>query len=309
MAKPTANPQAQAESYALYGLSYADDHVADTFDTKIVADILDISYSHFYHTFSAVMKEPYWHYVKRHRLELSAGMLRHSGYSIAEIGELSGYFTIAAFSKAFKQELGISPKDFRKIPILPNEKRTLHITETITAALGNNTLSSLFHYERTEKVIFTESTLYYSLISYGDDPIGEMVMKMNHIESRLRKTIEINDLPQALVITGTLDAVPVTNYEKLSIFAGILLPNNQLVANHQLKSNYPYLLQKRVRGGSYLRLPLPLNFAPAGIPMYEFIDRSCREGIFKMRDNQFFISLTGPNSCDIYIPLLKQRVV
>ncbi|MET6997646.1 helix-turn-helix transcriptional regulator [Chitinophaga defluvii] len=309
MSKPSASPQAQAESYALYGLSYADDHVADTFDIRIVADMLDISYSHFYHTFSAVMNEPYWHYVKRHRIELAAGMLRHSGYSIAEIGELSGYMTLAAFSKAFKQHFKYSPKDFRKIQILPNEKRTLHITETITASFGNNMLANLFHYDRTERISISESTLYYTLLSHGDDPITEMVLKMNNHENRFRKIIEIFDIPQALVITGTLDAVPVTNYEKLSIFAGILLPNHQLAAHKQLRDNYPYLLQKRIQGGSFLKLRLPLSFAAAGIPMYEFIDRSCREGIFKMRDNQFFISLTGPNSCEIFIPLLKQRVI
>lgn len=309
MAKPNASPQAQAESYALYGLSYADDHVADTFDIRIVAEMLDISYSHFYHTFSTIMNEPYWHYVKRHRMELAAGMLRHSGYSIAEIGELCGYMTLAAFSKAFKQHFKCSPKDFRKIRILPNEQRTLHITEAITASFGSNILANLFHYDRTERITLPESTLYYTLISYSDDPVAEMVMKMNNHENRYKKIIEIFDIPQAFVITGTLDAVPVTNYEKLSMFAGILLPNHQLVASKQLKDNYPYLLQKRIQGGSFLKLKLPLHFAPAGIPMYEFIDRSCRDGIFKMRDNQFFISLTGPNSCEIFIPLLKQRVI
>ncbi|MGF6844905.1 hypothetical protein QFZ51_000140 [Chitinophaga sp. W3I9] len=49
-----------------------------------------------------------------------------------------------------------------------------------------------------------------------------------------------------------------------------------------------------------------MSFAAAGLPMYEFINNSCRAGYFKMSGNHFFISLTGENESEIYIPWQKR---
>jgi AraC-like DNA-binding protein len=297
----------QLENFAYKGLSFADDHVSDPFNIKDVSERLGISYSYFYHNFAACMGEPFWHYVKRHRLELAAGLLRHSGYNISEIGEHCGYATTAAFSKAFKQHFKESPKDFRRIIILPNEKRTLQITETITAAIGSEAFNGLFNYERCEKVRLPDSILYYSFISHGKDPIGEMIARMTHYYALFNKLVTLYDLPQSRIITGTLDAVPVTDYEKLSMYAGILIPSSATAAHQQLEQHFSYLMRKRITGGNYLKLPVPMDFATAGIPMYNFISRNCKEGIFKMSGNHFFISLNGPDYSEIFIPLLKKH--
>lgn len=297
----------QLENFALQGLSYADDHVGDPFSIKDVSDRLGISYSYFYHNFVQYMGEPFWHYVKRHRLELAAGLLRHSGYNIGEISDLCGYATTAAFSKAFKQHFKESPKDFRQIIILPNEKRTLQITESITAVLGPDAINGLFNYERCEKVKLPDSILYYSLISRGQDPVAEMIARMTQYYNLFKKMQTLYDLPQSRIITGTLDAVPVTNYERLSMFAGILIPVPAIAAHIQLQQNFGYLMTKRVTGGNYLKLPVPMDFATAGVPMYNFISMNCKEGIFKMSGNHFFISMNGPNYSEIYIPQLKKH--
>ncbi|PSL45536.1 AraC-like DNA-binding protein [Chitinophaga niastensis] len=307
MFKSSILTKEQLENFALQGLCFADDHVSDPFHIKDVAERLGISYSYFYHNFNDYMGEPFWHYVKRHRLELAAGLLRHSGYNISEISELCGYATTAAFSKAFKQHFKESPKDFRRILVLPNEKRTLQITESITVAAGSDIFGNFFNYERCEKITLPDSILYYSFISRGQNPIGEMIAKMNHYYTMFRKMLTLFDLPQSRIITGTLDSVPVTDYEKLSMFAGISIPVTATAAHQQLRDNFSYLMKKRVPGGSYLKLPVPMDFATAGIPMYNFISRNCKEGIFKMSGNHFFISLAGPNYCEIFIPLLKKH--
>lgn len=297
----------QLENFALQGLSYADDHVSDPFNIKDVAERLGISYSYFYHTFANYMGEPFWHYVKRHRLELGAGLLRHSGYNISEISEYCGYATTAAFSKAFRLHFKESPKDFRRIIILPNENRTLQITKTITNALGSEAFQELFNYDRCEKIRMPDSVLYYSFISRGQDPIGEMIARMNFYHNLFKKMQTLYDLPQSRIITGTLDAVPVTNYEKLSMFAGLLIPVSAIGAHIQLQKNHAYLATKRIAGGNYLKLPVPMDFATAGMPMYNFISTNCKEGIFKMSGNHFFISLNGPQYSEIFIPLLKKH--
>lgn len=305
---PTAHEQ--MELLALKALCYADDHVSESFEMKHVSEWLGISYSYFYHSFTAVMGEPYWQYVKRHRLELSAGLLRHSGYNISEIGELSGYATVAAYTKAFTQYFNKSPRGFRKIETLPNEKRTLEMVDTIVEAFDKKggLITPYFNYERVEPDNLPDSILFYNIISRGQDPIGQMILKMNREEDRLRKILSNYNLPNAKVITSTLDSIPVTNYEKISIYAGILLPAREVSTQILNTFTTENLMCKHIQGGHYLRLPVPMDFATAGMPMYEFINRNVKEGIFKMSGTHFFISLVAPNVCVIYIPHMKQLI-
>jgi AraC-like DNA-binding protein len=300
--------QESMEQLAAKALCFADDHVSDSFEMKDVSEWLGISYSYFYHSFTAVMDEPYWQYVKRHRLELAAGLLRHSGYNISEIGERSGYATVAAFTKAFTQYFSKSPRNFRKIDILPKEKRTLEMAASVVQAFDKRgtQLAPFFSFERTEPEYMPESMLFYTLLSHKQDPIVQMITKMNREEQRLRKILSGLELPNTKVITSTLDAVPVTEYEKMSMYAGILLPCKDVTAQLLLTAAGEKLMAKRMPGGHYLRLPLPMDYVTAGIPMYEFINRYVSEGVFKMSGNHFFISLVGPNACEIYIPYLKQ---
>jgi AraC-like DNA-binding protein len=301
-------PQEQMELLALKALCFADDHVSESFEMKHVSEWLGISYSYFYHSFTQVIGEPYWQYVKRHRLELSAGLLRHSGYNVSEIAERSGYATVAAFTKAFTQYFSKSPRGFRKIPTLPNEQRTLQLVDSIVKAFDKkgDSFTSYFNFERTEMTYLPESMLYYTILSRGQDPVAHMIMKMTREELRLRKILQIQELQQARVITSTLDAVPVTSYEQMSMFAGIFLPCKDVTQGLMTTALTENLMAKRIPAGHYIKLQVPMDFAMAGIPMYEFIDRYVKEGVFKMSGNHFFISLVGPNECEIYIPYMKQ---
>lgn len=303
------NPAAhEMELMALKALCFADDHISESFEMKDVSEWLGISYSYFYHSFTTVTGEPYWQYVKRHRLELSAGLLRHSGYNISEIGDRTGYATVAAYTKAFTQYFNRSPRSFRKIDILPNEKRTLELVDVIVQAFDKKgpVLTPLFSYDMTETDQLPDSTLFYTLLSRGQDPIAQMIMKMTREEQRMRNIISALSLPNAKVITSTLDSVPVTDYERMSMYAGILIPNKDITPLFMQMAHSEKLMSKRLPGGHYITLPVPTDFATAGIPMYEFIDRYVKEGVFKMSGTHFFISLVAPNSCVIYIPHLKQ---
>lgn len=303
------NPAArEMELMALKAICFADDHISESFEMKDVSEWLGISYSYFYHSFTTVTGEPYWQYVKRHRLELSAGLLRHSGYNISEIGDRTGYATVAAYTKAFTQYFNRSPRSFKKIDILPNEKRTLELVDIIVQAFDKkgHALTPLFSFEMTETDQLPDSTLFYTLLSRGQDPIAQMIMKMTREEQRMRNIISALNLQNAKVITSTLDSVPVTDYERMSMYAGILIPNKDITPLLMQMALSEKLMAKRFPGGHYITLPVPTDFATAGIPMYEFIDRYVKEGVFKMSGTHFFISLVAPNSCVIYIPHLKQ---
>jgi AraC-like DNA-binding protein len=301
-------PAREMELMALRALSYADDHMSESFEMKDVSDHLGISYSYFYHSFTTVIGEPYWQYVKRHRLEVSAGLLRHSGYNVSEIGDRTGYATVAAYTKAFTQYFDKSPRSFRKIITLPNEKRTLEMVNQIVHAFDKKgtMLTPLFNFERTEADYLPDSTLYYTLLSRGQDPVGQMIMKMTREDKRMRNILNTQYLPNAKVITSTLDSVPVTDYERMSMYAGILVPNKDITPALEQTIAAEKLMKKRIPGGHYITLPVPTDFATAGIPMYEFMDRYIKEGVFKMSGTHFFISMLAPDSSVIYIPHFKQ---
>jgi AraC-like DNA-binding protein len=303
-------PAREMELMALKALCFADDHLSESFEMKDVSERLGISYSYFYHSFTSVIGEPYWQYVKRHRLEVSAGLLRHSGYNISEIGDRTGYATVAAYTKAFTQYFNKSPRGFRKIDTLPNERRTLEMVDAIVQAFDKKgtLITPLFNFERTESETLPDSTLFYTLLSRGQDPVAQMIMKMNREEQRMRNIISNLNLQNTKVITSTLDSVPVTDYERMSMYAGILIPNKDITPALELSIASEKLMSKRMPGGHYITLPVPTDFATAGIPMYEFIDRYVKEGVFKMSGTHFFISLLAPNSCVIYIPHLKQLI-
>jgi AraC-like DNA-binding protein len=303
------NPAAhEMELMAIKALGFADDHISESFEMKDVSEWLGISYSYFYHSFTTVTGEPYWQYVKRHRLELSAGLLRHSGYNISEIGDRTGYATVAAYTKAFTQYFNRSPRSFRRIDILPNEKRTLEMVDVIVQAFDKkgHAITPLFSFDMTETDQLPDSTLFYILLSRGQDPIGQMIMKMTREEQRLRSILSALNLSNAKIITSTLDSVPVTDYERMSMYVGILIPNKDITTLFLQMAIAEKLMTKRIPGGHYITLPVPTDFATAGIPMYEFIDRYVKEGVFKMSGTHFFISLLAPNSCIIYIPHLRQ---
>ncbi|PSL48808.1 hypothetical protein CLV51_101136 [Chitinophaga niastensis] len=63
-------------------------------------------------------------------------------------------------------------------------------------------------------------------------------------------------LPGAMVITGTLDIVPVTSYARMLMYIGILVPATQTydMAHLQIQLSFqePFgLLTKQVAGGTY----------------------------------------------------------
>lgn len=65
--------------------------------------------------FAALVGEPPMQYLKRWRLAIAARGLRSGDEAISRIAERSGYESAATFSRAFKQEFGVSPGEWRKV--------------------------------------------------------------------------------------------------------------------------------------------------------------------------------------------------
>jgi AraC-like DNA-binding protein len=79
-----------------------------------LATRLAISRSAFAEKFSRLLGESPHRYLARLRLNIASQRLRTTDDKISVIAASAGYKSLPAFSKAFKQELGVSPAEYRR---------------------------------------------------------------------------------------------------------------------------------------------------------------------------------------------------
>ena len=96
-------------------MRYIREHISEPLDRETLAAVAGFSVPHFHRVFTAHVGESAISYVRRLRLERAARKLRMGAVDITEVALAAGYDTHAAFSKAFKQQFGLSPSEFRQL--------------------------------------------------------------------------------------------------------------------------------------------------------------------------------------------------
>ena len=96
-------------------MQYIREHINEPLDREVLAAIAGFSIPHFHRVFTAHVGESAISYVRRLRLERAGRKLRMGAVDITEVALATGYDTHAAFSKAFKQQFGLSPSEFRQL--------------------------------------------------------------------------------------------------------------------------------------------------------------------------------------------------
>jgi len=79
-----------------------------------VAQQVGLSYENFRKRFSQFTHESPARYQKRRRLEWACAAIYHGESSLKQIADSLGFCDVFHFSKAFKQEIGITPSDYRR---------------------------------------------------------------------------------------------------------------------------------------------------------------------------------------------------
>lgn len=82
----------------------------------ILADELAMSRSAFAARFTEVLGEPVMQYVTRWRMNVALDALRSEGATVAALANRLGYRSEAAFARAFKRVIGMSPGAVRRMP-------------------------------------------------------------------------------------------------------------------------------------------------------------------------------------------------
>ena len=96
-------------------MRYIRTHINEPLNRERLAEVAGFSVPHFHRVFTAHVGESAISYVRRLRLERAARKLRMGAVDITEVALAAGYDTHAAFSKAFKQQFGLSPSEFRQL--------------------------------------------------------------------------------------------------------------------------------------------------------------------------------------------------
>lgn len=96
-------------------LIYIEEHIDEDLTMEELAKVACYSPFHFHRVFQAVVGETVHSYVKRLRMEKAAGKLRYTSQPITEIALDASFETPSAFTKAFKQFMGSSPKSYRSL--------------------------------------------------------------------------------------------------------------------------------------------------------------------------------------------------
>jgi AraC family transcriptional regulator len=94
---------------------YIRDHIQEPLDRETLAAVAGFSIPHFHRVFTAQVGESAASYVRRLRLERAARKLRMGAVDITEVALAAGYDSHASFSKAFRQQFGLSPREFRQL--------------------------------------------------------------------------------------------------------------------------------------------------------------------------------------------------
>ena len=94
---------------------YIHAHLDETLNRRTLAAVAGFSVPHLNRLFIANIGESMGGYVRHVRLERAGRKLRMGAVDITEVALAAGYDTHAAFSKAFKQQYGVSPSEFRRL--------------------------------------------------------------------------------------------------------------------------------------------------------------------------------------------------
>ncbi len=111
---------------------FIQEHLDEELPLERLARVAHFSPYHFHRIFRGLVGEAVSEYVRRLRLESAALALKSSGRSVIRVALDAGYGTHEAFSRAFRQQFGVSPSQYRagRRPVPPQESVTM---TTVTA--------------------------------------------------------------------------------------------------------------------------------------------------------------------------------
>lgn len=95
-------------------IDFIEDNLQNSFGVRDLADVALMSQWHFQRVFRATVGETVKNYIRSRRLSRAATALLESTMNILEIALEAGFDSNEAFTRAFRTQFGLSPREFRQ---------------------------------------------------------------------------------------------------------------------------------------------------------------------------------------------------
>lgn len=96
------------------GLTYLDNHYAETPSVEEMAARTGLSPSYFMKRFKACVGSTYISYLNNYKVRLAEDLLKNTKLSLTMISQRLGFCNTNYFSTVFKKKNGMSPLEYRK---------------------------------------------------------------------------------------------------------------------------------------------------------------------------------------------------
>ena len=93
---------------------YVKEHLADDLNVTRIAEFMHFNPQHLTRTFKAETGRGIMEYITQERIEAAKKLLVETNIPVKEIASMAGYQDYAYFTRVFKKETGMSPKQYRK---------------------------------------------------------------------------------------------------------------------------------------------------------------------------------------------------
>ncbi len=93
---------------------YVAEHLAEEISIERLAELVELSSSHFSHVFKETTGVTPLQFVTRERITRSQQMIRETSRSLIEIGLEIGYTSPSHFAQVFRRVVGVTPTEFRR---------------------------------------------------------------------------------------------------------------------------------------------------------------------------------------------------
>ncbi len=107
------NDKRKEQSPVDFAIAYAKANMDKEVDMAVIANLLNMNYSYFSKVFKDNMGMNFSEYLTRLRMEEAKRLLKEPDYKVLDVSSRLGYVNPKNFTRAFKNYVGYSPKDYR----------------------------------------------------------------------------------------------------------------------------------------------------------------------------------------------------
>ncbi len=127
-------------------LEYIERHIFEDITCKELAQVAILSEYEFRRVFSFLLGVPIGEYIRKRRLTIAAEELKSGNRTVSELAFYCGYDAPSSFTRAFKEEFGVSPSEAKnastKLEVWVKPRLVLSVQGGMTMSYTEQTLSS-----------------------------------------------------------------------------------------------------------------------------------------------------------------------